>query len=316
MKFRGEKPPLPETSLATDSGKGDHINQPLDERLERYFNAKKYSLQVADYIDEYHAGTMFKRVRKALRDCGSYLVFRDYYTIGQTRLTRASFCKNHLLCPLCAIRRSARMVHKYLERYKEIKAARPALNAYMVTLTVKDGEDLPERFAHLSGALRKLHKRRGHKDYPNSVIQNVEGAVWSYEFKRGKGSQLWHPHVHAIWLAEHPPSPLALSAEWYDLTKDSFIVDVRDIDPVEPISGFCEVLKYATKFSEQKPFEVFLSWLDMKGKRLIGSSGLFYGIGEPDLSDDTIDDLPYIEYLARYSPSGYALEVTKERSDA
>ena len=55
----------------------------------------------------------------------------------------------HLLCPLCAIRRGSKALKSYLDRWAAIQAEKPAMRPFLVTLTVKDGEDLSERFNHL-----------------------------------------------------------------------------------------------------------------------------------------------------------------------
>ena len=96
------------------------------------------------------------------------------------------------------------------ERWEAIRLQRPTLRPFLVTLTVKDGPDLAERFAHLHKAQRELWKRK-HRIYESS-LDGVDGAVWSYEIKRGQGSGLWHPHLHMIALAEVEPDAEMLSA--------------------------------------------------------------------------------------------------------
>ena len=128
-------------------------------------------------------------------------MFRDYFTIGQTRLARFCTCKKHLICPLCAIRRGAKALRVYLARVTALMAADALLRPYMVTLTVKNGPDLEERFKHLAGNLRAYHRRRSRNNTPSEVLK-AKSAVWSYEFtNKGKG---WHPHVHAVWLCYTP----------------------------------------------------------------------------------------------------------------
>ena len=58
----------------------------------------------------------------------------------------------------------------------------------------------------------------------------VAGAVWSYEVTYSDANG-WHPHVHAIWLAPEAPDMHALRDEWKEITGDSFMVDVRPIEP-------------------------------------------------------------------------------------
>jgi len=288
----------------------------LPRRVSRYGKAKKGAIDVLEYIDgmpelcrrypRLHMAT------KALRSCGYYLIFRHYFTVDQVRLHGASLCRRHLLCPLCAIRRGSKALGAYLERWKVIQAEKPLLRPFMVTLTVKDGPDLMERFKHLQKAQRELWKRRHRKR--GSVLDLVEGAVWSYEFKRGSGSGQWHPHLHMIALAENKPNAFQLSSEWKAITGDSQIVDVVAIDQDRPASGFLEVFKYAVKFSEQAPADTVHCFLTLGGKRLLGSAGCFHGVVVPDsLLDDPegLGELPFFTLFYHYLVGGYSLEGKK-----
>lgn len=279
----------------------------LPRRVVRYGSAKKGALDVSDYIAA--LGVEHRALRDRLSSCGDYLVFRHYYTIDEVRLHGARLCMKHLLCPLCAIRRGAKALKAYLDRWEVIRAAKPALRPFLVTLTVKDGPDLAERFRHLHKAQRELwmrkHRGRG------SVLDQVEGAVWSYEVKRGSGSGSWHPHLHMIALAEAAPDARELSREWHGITGDSFIVDVRPIEQADPVSGFLEVFKYAVKFSDQDPADTWHCYQTLKGKRLLDSAGCFRGVEVPEqLTDDELRDLPYRTLFYRYlrDRGGYGLE--------
>ena len=101
----------------------------------------------------------------------------------------------HLLCPLCAIRRGAKALGAYLDRFEAIKRTSGHLRPFLVTLTVKDGPDLRERFKHLHDSQRELWKRK--QRGRGSVLDGVEGAVWSYEVrKRGQGRACGIPLTH------------------------------------------------------------------------------------------------------------------------
>ena len=277
----------------------------LPGRLERYGKAKKGAIDVAEYI-----GTLpeHQAIGRRVLSCGDYLVFRHYFTVDQVKLHGAQLCMAHLLCPLCAIRRGSKALKAYLDRWEVIRADKTALKPFLVTLTVKDGPDLEERFKHLFKAQHELwkRKRRGR----GSVLDGVAGAVWSYEIKRGKGSGLWHPHLHMIALAETMPDQQQLASEWHNITGDSFIVDVRPISQENPAEGFMEVFKYAVKFSDQPPQDTLQAWLALKGKRLLASSGCFRGVPEPeDLMDDAtaLKDLPFATMFYRFMLGRYAL---------
>jgi hypothetical protein len=279
----------------------------LPAKVVRYSKAKKGALDVVDYMATLPE---HKAAAERLAQCGDYLVFRHYWTVDKVRLHGARLCMKHLLCPLCAIRRGAKALKAYGDRYEVIKAEKPHLRPFLVTLTVKDGDDLAERFKHLHKSQRELWKRK--QRGRGSVMDGVEGAVWSYEIKRGKGSGLWHPHLHMIALAENAPNAQELSSEWHAITGDSFIVDVRPIQEDDHISGFMEVFKYAVKFSDQPPADTVHAWQTLAGKRLLQPAGCFVGVVVPEsLLDDPegFSDLPYVTLFYRYlAGRGYSLK--------
>jgi hypothetical protein len=110
-----------------------------------------------------------------------------------------------------------------------------------------------------------------------------------------------------IALAENAPDQAELSAEWHNITGDSFIVDVRPISQADPASGFVEVFKYAVKFSEQDPADTLHAFMTLRGKRLLASAGLFRGVEVPDDLTDELDGLaglPYYDLMYRHSRAG------------
>lgn len=299
---------LPEHQKENPDSVGAEIGvdgiEALPKRVDRYGKAKKSALDVAEYMATL---PQHQAMAKTVKGCGNYLLFRHFFTVDVVKLHAASFCRKHLLCPLCAIRRGAKALAAYLDRFEVIKRTSADLRPFLVTLTVKDGPDLRERFQHLHKSQRELwmrkHRGRG------SVLDCVQGAVWSYEVKRGQGSGLWHPHLHMIALSASAPDAEKLASEWHDITGDSFIVDVRPISQDDPASGFVEVFKYAVKFSDQEPADTVHAWETLAGKRLLGSAGCFRGVDIPeDLTDDPGDylGLPYVDLLFRYLRGGYS----------
>lgn len=312
-----KKTPLSEVVLADDSEQGFGVAA-LPARLLRYHRAHQRALHMSNYARDRSEGKLADK----LSHCGHWLKFRHYYTVDQLRLHAADFCKKHLLCPFCAMRRAAKYLRAYLEKLEVVQRDHAGLKAYMVTLTVKDGEDLAERFTHLRGSMKRLSQaRRDHLKAP-SKNRHVEfakavGGVHSIEFKRGQGSGLWHPHVHMVWLCHEAPDARKLSQEWHAITGDSFIVDVTEFyDQSDVTKGFIEVFKYALKFSDMPLSDNWDAFRILSGKRLVDSFGLLRGVQvDEDLTDGVLDDLPYYEMLYRYQESGYSLYRYTERSD-
>ena len=291
--------PLVVADLGGEAREGFQTNQ-LAARLGRYGKARANALQFRDFLVMQHE----HKLAEAIDRCGNYATFRDYYTIGQVRLSNFCTCKKHLICPLCAIRRGAKALRVYLARVEALMASDALLRAYIVTLTVKNGDDLAERYNHLSSSVRAYHRKRSRARQTGEILK-ARSAVFSYEFtNKGKG---WHPHVHAIWLCHEKPDANQLSRDWRDMTGDSFIVDVTPMDMSDPVGAFCEVFKYAVKFSDLADSHRLYAFKTLKGRRLLDSFGELRGLDvEPSDTDDLLEELPYIERFFRYvSGVGY-----------
>lgn len=245
--------------------------------------------------------------RRKLSECGNWLHFRHYYTVDKVRLHAASFCKQHLICPLCAIRRGAKTLKAYLDRYAVVQADHPELKAYLVTVTVQNGDDLDERMAHLKKSLRRLIHRRLEKR-TTSEARNWAGGFFSIEVtNKGKG---WHPHAHMIVLAPCEPSEKALAREWHTITGDSYIVNVSRRQGQEDTELFLEVCKYALKFSDLSLADNWTAALTLRGQRMLGSFGIFRGVDVPEeLTDTPLDNLPFVDLFYRYLQGrGYSFD--------
>jgi len=306
-----EKAPNCDDSLATDSQLEaseiqDHND--LANRITRYSKAKKHSLLMRNHL-LLDNSPLASRVCSSLTSCANYLHFRDYFTVNQVKLHSASFCKQHLVCPLCAIRRASKNVTSYLDRYNLIISNNPKLKPFMITFTIQNGVDLLERFNHLRKSFRilqnNMRRTLSDKNRTYTELVQVKGAVFAYEVSDiGNG---WHPHLHMIGLCFKRPSWEALVNEWKIITGDSFIIHIRDLS--EDVSeGFIEVLKYALKFSELSPAKNWEAYKTLRGKRLMGSFGLFRGVEVPDsLLDEPLEDLPYFDRFYRFINGHYKL---------
>lgn len=315
----GDRVP-PESALwrgDSDTGENDQASS-LPARVARYGRAKARAMAMAKYLEgeaqDSWDGAIRRKARALLRTCGNYLVFRQYWTVGEVRLHAACFCKQHLICPLCAIRRGSKALSAYLDRYEVVRQERPELNPYLVTFTVQNGEDLAERFGHLRTSFKVLTDRRkrfrgGSRGAPWTEFARVEGAVGSYEVtNKGKG---WHPHLHMVCLCASGMDQQALRAEWEGITGDSFMVDVRPFRVSQgPAEGFMEVMKYAMKFGELSLADNWTAARIFAGSRLLFSLGCFRGVVVPEsLTDEPLEGLPFVELFYRYLEGvGYSFE--------
>lgn len=292
-------------SLAAEaeSGRADQAVS-LPARVARYGRAKDRAVGMGDYLSK-QDDVAASKASALLATCGNYLHFRHYWTTGDVRLHAAHFCKQPLICPLCAIRRGSKALDAYLRRFAVVQAERPELQPYLVTFTVQNGDDLRERFQHLRSSFQRLQNRRrlwskGARGAQWTEFARVAGAVGSYEVtNKGKG---WHPHLHAVAMCAQEPVQAALRAEWEAITGDSFMVDVRPFLAVQdPAAGFCEVMKYAMKFGDLSLPDNWHAAQVLRGHRLLFSLGCFRGVQVPEeLTDEPLEDLPYFDLFYRH----------------
>ena len=258
-----------------------------------------------------------------LKGCGQFLLFRNYYTINQIKLEKAHYCAQHLLCPMCAGVRAARSMKRYLDRIQELMRQNPRLKPVLITFTVKNGEDLEERFNHLIGSFRKLLDR--YRDYRKkgrgfNQFCKIDGAFYTTEYTYNNKTKQWHPHIHIFALLSDWIDQEELQETWHEITLDSYVVDIRRVKKTKEhgySKAVAEVCKYALKFSDLSLENTWEAFLTLKGKRLTGAFGSMYGVKIPEkLTDDMpLEELPYIEMFYRFvfgTQSFYNLEITKD----
>ena len=247
---------------------------------------------------------------------------KNFYTIGEVKLSKLRTCGQHLLCPFCAAIRASRAIQKYVERIDQVLQENRKLKPVLITLTVKNGSDLAERSEHLMKSFRKLLDRR--RDYEKKArgfneFCKVQGAMYSYENTFNEKTVEWHPHIHMFALVDQWIDQQEFSEYWHSLTGDSMVVDVRRAKK-EKGYGYskaaAEVCKYALKFGDLSVENTWEAFKVLKGKRLTGSFGLLWGVKIPDtMTDDMPDeDLPYLEMLYKFvygKNSHYDLAMTR-----
>lgn len=318
------KKPLLSDSLATKDNKGLESVASADadnhrDRITRFGSLKHRAKEQEKYLwtlftpgkntDE--SNLAVKHAQK-LKSCANFLLFKNFYTIDQIKLTKFTACNQHLLCPFCAAIRASKAIQKYTERVDQVIRENRRLKPVLITFTVLNGFDLEERALHLMKSFRTLIKRRQDwlkKGRGFNEFCKINGAMYSYEntYTKKKG---WHPHIHMFALLDDWIDQETLSETWHEITGDSFIVDIRRVKKDKEYGyskAAAEVCKYALKFGDlsvEQTWEAFkvLKGARKVGLRLSGAFGSLYGVKIPEkMTDDLpLDDLPHIEMLYKY----------------
>lgn len=150
-----------------------------------------------------------------LQDCASIIELRDSFVkTGDSfeqvmKVAAANYCKQHVVCPVCADRLQVRRRARFNDSIKA-QAERVVSGerfAYMITYTVKDGDSLSERMEHLKEAkknFRKMGQRRGSDKRSRGEAGKIKAAISTMEIKRGKNSKQWHTHYHDLVFTDAP----------------------------------------------------------------------------------------------------------------
>ena len=177
----------------------------------------KYGIQLCDFKSRFFnqdGSELVGRSIKRLKTCGNFLHFKNYFTHKKIELATASFCEQHLICPLCAIRRGGLLVKRNLERFEQITKHgyldkkqvwhEPSeLSPFLCTFTVKADHDLSRVFEHLCASLdvlfarrrRSLQKQCRHKSQLKGVMAGIVSIELAYNPLWG-----WKPHAHCLFL--------------------------------------------------------------------------------------------------------------------
>jgi hypothetical protein len=164
-------------------------------------------------------------------------------------------------------RELSRNLPKFLQALKEDPSLIVAFNT--LTLRSDNKRGLRDGCQELKKDFRKLRQR--------DVWANCVGGfgrienTFSWKFR-------WHPHLHSILLLKDYIPQSLLSDAWEEVTKDSMIVDIRQVHDVA--AGLVECIKYPFKPSDLRKLgkSEIEEMLALKGERLGLSFGCLFGL--------------------------------------
>lgn len=162
-------------------------------------------------------------------ECGSALwLLQDGSELGLA----CNHCHDRLCLP-CQRARQADVVEGIILRMLDSSA-----DCRFLTLTLKHSDaPLDVQLERLISSFKALRKHA-------QIAQTLSGGAWFIEVKLSKDKARWHPHLHVICTGGFIDQK-TLSRCWYQVTGDSYIVDIRAIGSVRERAAY--VAKYATK---------------------------------------------------------------------
>ena len=98
------------------------ITYSLDKRLNNNQLRKNNTLKVANFIKANYTSKEDIELVDHLCMCGTNLVYTEIEAAEKLNLSSGMFCQKHLLCELCAERRTEKYLPVFTERYKEVES--------------------------------------------------------------------------------------------------------------------------------------------------------------------------------------------------
>lgn len=197
--------------------------------------------------------------------CGS-----DPWVVVDTEdSSRLAIHSNHChsrWCTPCSRERAARIVGN-------LKVTLAEGDIRFLTLTVKHSDTpLPAQIDRIYDCFRKLRRAA-------FWTSAVTGGCAVLELKHSHRTQLWHVHLHCLldgtWIDGD-----ALKAEWWRITGDSHVLDIRDCRDADHAAHY--VVKYITKPVPSsvinKPDQLREMMAALVGRRLVLTWGSWRGV--------------------------------------
>ena len=156
-----------------------------------------------------------------------------------------------------------------------------------ITLTLKaKSRGLREQLATLRRSFKRLRQRKATKSA-------LKGGIYFIEVTRNQKSRQWHPHLHIITEGTYVPHEI-LKREWLDITKDSYIVDIRKLKDSRIAAGY--ISKYAGKPISSKIVEDTESFAEViiafHGSRTFSSFGTWKNLGLSKPPESSVEYKP------------------------
>lgn len=178
-----------------------------------------------------------------------------------------------------------------------------------LTLTIKTGtEPLAESLDKLYTAFQKLRRRA-------IWTRGVDGGVAFLENKWSQSAQRWHPHLHCLLEGRYIDKS-RLAHAWFEVTGDSFIIDIRRPPNNESVARY--VTKYAGKpFNNSflnRPALLDEAILALRGRKLALTFGRWRGLKLTAVADDgSWEHVSSLESMLERAGSGdlEALDILK-----
>jgi hypothetical protein len=285
----------------------------LTKSIKEWTSYKKKARSTLDYWDSIGENPLTPQASARVHNCGSWLHFRNWVNLDESKLLKADFCHKDKICPACAGRRAIKQVKKV---FRQLQSTPELLEGYWyyTVLTVKHSieEDFMTVFNRLQKGIKGINQAmrnvsRG-QDSDNYFTQ-FDGIMYSIEETYTKNG--WNIHVNMLCHSTKPLSGLIKKPKkdnkkrvsywhpeavetWKNLT-DSINVSISPVnvkDDEALLADLSEIFKYSLKFQDLSPDKMLIAYRCLYRRRLLGSMGTLRALKtDVDLNSQDEEDL-------------------------
>ena len=169
-------------------------------------------------------------------------------------------------CMLCR----EKQYHRLLLSYRQFLSSRHSLRLLTLTLSGRQNILPRQRISRIRKYFKALYRIPYYQTH-------LSGGFYSIEAK--KKDVGWNIHIHILYQGDFI-AHAKLKSDWYKITGDSYIVDIRKA--YSSLGGFKYILKYLTKSPEAKSYEDIWQYNNaFRGVRLLSAFGSWYKTAKP-----------------------------------
>lgn len=249
---------------------------------------------------------------QGLHDCSGDVLLRDFFDLGRVTV-EALRCRQHLVCPVCAIFRGARFMASVCEHLAAYRRQCGPMRLSLLTRTMPADDDLRRQLAVLASAAANCWAHRNPTARRSGTpMAGVEGGYRSVEVKRGSGSGRWHVHTHDLLLHRDPLDVEHVvgrsgraswrwpaMSDWWERRTGACVVECHPVtasasadprddrdapaggvqqlttaaDTASLLGAVCEISKYAVKLNGVAGDDLLEVWGVCRGVRLVQGYG-------------------------------------------
>jgi hypothetical protein len=286
----------------------------LKKSIKEWTSYKKKARSTLDYWDSIGENPLTPQASARVHNCGSWLHFRNWVDLDESKLLKADFCNKDKICPACAGRRAMKQVKKV---FGQLQSNHDLLDGHWTyhVLTVHHSieEDFMTVFNRLKkgidGINRAMQNVRAGQDTQNYWAKNIDGIMYSIEETYTKNG--WNIHVNMLCHSSKPLQGLIKKPKretkkkrdtfwhpdavetWKQLTGSINVsispVNVKDDEQL--LSDLSEIFKYSLKFQNLSPDMMLIAYRNLYKRRLLGTMGTLRGLKtEVDLNAQDEED--------------------------